>query len=556
MGKIQLEQVNEVSTKLIIAEIERSAQMLDEFVTNPSTASDTLSLQPYSQQIDYLFRHNAALTAIYLFDTRGNQIANHFPPKSMFNQTELSDALIKDPDFKTALTGKKIQNGQSYFTDQTSFINLYNPIYSADNQLVGLAVVPLNLEQLFKDRIQPDDTSARYPLMKNENMEVVMHPAKEQIGLNIVEGRMKKYPNLDYKDLIALDKFQKTHEKGSLSYYSYWWNQVEKHPVLKLNAFRWVKIGNARFNITNTTDFREENSWILQDTLISLGIIVLLLVVVTLLILLFLALANQRQIHNENQRLKERQQFEKEKHALEKSLMQESKLETIGLVTSGIVHDMNNFLTPLIGNLELLMEERKEDISLLYDLQDMHLAAQNGQRLSERVLHFSKDSDSTNKIQSLNDAIEDAIMTMTILIPKKVTILSNIQLHAEAMFEQDEVQVILYNLIMNAVQARSDTTITIALTSPNNLMKKIAEEHSLIYQQTKFAVIEVSDTSGGIDPAVEDKIFTPFFTTKSDEGGTGLGLFILASITKKNDWLVNVQSSPAGTTFSIGIPIL
>lgn len=55
-------------------------------------------------------------------------------------------------------------------------------------------MVPLNLEQLFLAKIQPTDTDQRYPLMKNEKMEVVMHPAKEQVGLNIITGRQKNSP--------------------------------------------------------------------------------------------------------------------------------------------------------------------------------------------------------------------------------------------------------------------------------------------------------------------------------------------------------------------------
>ena len=277
--------------------------------------------------------------------------------------------------------------------------------------------------------------------------------------------------------------------------------------------------------------------------------------VASLLVLMVRLLAKQQHTTNENQRLKEKRQLEAEKHQLEKSLLQESKMETIGLVTTGIVHDMNNFLTPLIGNIELLMTEHTDDPELIADLEDMHYAAKKGQQLSQRILHFSKEKDQTKKVQSLNQAIEEAVTTMKILIPKSVTIIKEIDLSADALFQQDDVQVLLYNLITNAYQAKPDATITVSLTTPSAVMQAKITEGAFIYQNKKLALIQVSDNGPGIDKSIKDQIFTPFLTTRKEEGGTGLGLFIVSSIVKRNSWLMEVTSSKEGTTFSLIIPI-
>lgn len=555
MGKLQLEQVNEVSTKLIAAEVENSARSLDGFVTDTINEKEQLALPDNEKSLAELFKHNEAFAGILLFDANGKEIVAEFPEDRSGPAAELREKVPTDPFFASALKGQVAQNGEAYFINHDSFINLYQPIYNHQAKIRGLAVIPLNLEELFITKIQPADTSRRYPLMKNEAMEVVMHPAKEQIGLNIISGRKQEFPELDYSDLQELDEYQKTHNSGSLSYHSYWWNQEDLSSVLKINAFRWVDIGEARFVVANTSDFYEDNGWILQDTLINLGIVVILLVVASLLVLLFRNYAKQNQVRSENWRLKERQILEAEKHELEKTLLQESKMETIGLVTTGIVHDMNNFLTPLIGNIELLMEERQNDPELLGELEEMREAAKKGQQLSSRVLNFSKENDQVKKIQSLDQAVTEAVKTMQILIPKSVTIESQVTLATKAAFQQDEVQVLLYNLITNAYQARSDATIKVTVTEPDEKMQQIANDHSLIYQDKPLAMIQVTDNGPGIHPEIEDKIFTPFFTTKNNEGGTGMGLFNVASIIKKNDWLIDVESSDNGTTFSIGIPI-
>lgn len=555
MGKTQLEQVNEVSTKLIVAEITSSASELDSFVTDTINTDTPLQLPQQNDLITQFFMRNHAFSGIFLFDKEGQPLESHYSAKNQVTNGTLSKKMTTDPFFQKALKGQVNQNGKVYFIQQNSFFNLYHPIYNTKKELQGLVVVPLNLEQLFLDKIQPTDTEQRYPLMKNEKMEVVMHPAREQIGLNIITGRKKRFPNLDYTDLEKLDAYQKKHEKGSLSYHSYWWNESDLTSVLKLNAFQWVKIGEERFVIANTVDFYQDNGWILHDLLINLGLVVILLMVASLLVLMVRLLAKQQHTTNENQRLKEKRQLEAEKHQLEKSLLQESKMETIGLVTTGIVHDMNNFLTPLIGNIELLMTEHTDDPELIADLEDMHYAAKKGQQLSQRILHFSKEKDQTKKVQSLNQAIEEAVTTMKILIPKSVTIIKEIDLSADALFQQDDVQVLLYNLITNAYQAKSDATITVSLTAPSAVMQAKITEGAFIYQNKKLALIQVSDNGPGIDKSIKDQIFTPFLTTRKEEGGTGLGLFIVSSIVKRNSWLMEVTSSKEGTTFSLIIPI-
>ena len=231
-------------------------------------------------------------------------------------------------------------------------------------------------------------------------------------------------------------------------------------------------------------------------------------------------------------------------------------METIGLVTTGIVHDMNNFLTPLLGNIELLMTEYKDDPELFEDLKDMHFAAKKGQQLSQRILHFSKEQDQIKKVQSLTAAVTQAIAVMKILIPRSVTIKADIELAADALFQQDDVQVLLYNLITNAYQARADATITVSLTTPSAAMQEKIANQAFIYQNKNLAMIQVSDNGPGIDQSIQDQIFTPFLTTRKEEGGTGLGLFVVSSIIKRNSWLLEVTSSTAGTCFSLIIPII
>ena len=100
-------------------------------------------------------------------------------------------------------------------------------------------------------------------------------------------------------------------------------------------------------------------------------------------------------------------------------MMQKSQLETVGLLTTTIVHDMNNFLTPMIGNLQLLIEEYQSNEALVADLNEVYQAAQKGQNLSTNVLRFTKTGIKTKESLSIEEVVSEAIDTMRVLVPKE-----------------------------------------------------------------------------------------------------------------------------------------
>jgi signal transduction histidine kinase len=81
------------------------------------------------------------------------------------------------------------------------------------------------------------------------------------------------------------------------------------------------------------------------------------------------------------------------------------------------------------------------------------------------------------------------------------------------------------------------------------------QNYHSIYRNNKFLLLKIQDTGPGIPKEIENKIFTPFFTTRTSDGGTGLGLFIVSSLIKKNNWLLKLETSPKGSIFSIAIPL-
>ena len=192
---------------------------------------------------------------------------------------DIAETYLKaDPTLESLLgSGSLVQNSSDYFLENQSFVNLYSPIVADDGQITGYFIAPLNLENMFKAEIFSDTSDySGYPLVKNADMKVVIHPVESQVGLDIISGRQEQFPDLDLSDLRRLEEAQLTQEEGTLSYYSYWWDEENPTKVLKLGAFEWIDIGAAHWVIALNSDFYEHNRVPIQNNYILLSLLLLI----------------------------------------------------------------------------------------------------------------------------------------------------------------------------------------------------------------------------------------------------------------------------------------
>jgi two-component system cell cycle sensor histidine kinase/response regulator CckA len=557
MGEHQLAKINDSVIKIMRLEIKSYTLALEDYASNIFSEENYHELIEDTQLDNSLLFKTSAAAGLYLVSPDGTLLSGKDIHTDKFVKEPVNLITFDhDPLYSKALKGKILQNGEAYFAENTSYVNLYRPVYDTEHVLQSILVLPINLEELYQQEIDTTKNQNGYTMVKNEEMKVLMHPSMEQIGLDIINGRKLKYPDLDYSDLVHLENVQKGNEKGTLSYNSYWWTEENPKKVLKISAYEWITIGDAHWIVASSSDFNERNGLALQKNLIILGLLTILLAIIILLAVSFSHYNRQNQAYIENLRLVERQNSLKEKHALEKSMMQKSQLETVGLLTTTIVHDMNNFLTPMIGNLQLLIDEHQSNEALVADLNEVYQAAEKGQKLSTNVLRFTKTGAKTKESLSIDEVVTEAIETMKILVPKKVTLTYHATFVGTTLFEGSDLQVILYNLITNAYQAQPENPhIQVKLEAAANKQLKNFQSHSLAYGKKHFAQLTVTDNGPGIPAEIQNKMFMPFFTTKTESNGTGLGLFIVSSIAKKNDWILQVKSTVYGTTFTIGIPV-
>ena len=475
---------------------------------------------------------------------------------------DIAETYLKaDPTLESLLgSGSLVQNSSDYFLENQSFVNLYSPIVADDGQITGYFIAPLNLENMFKAEIFSDTSDySGYPLVKNADMEVVIHPVESQVGLDIISGRQEQFPDLDLSDLRRLEEAQLTQEEGTLSYYSYWWDEENPTKVLKLGAFEWIDIGAAHWVIALNSDFYEHNRVPIQNNYILLSLLLLISAIILIFILLIRGYNKKNQAYEESQRLIEKQKFENERHRLEKRILKESKLEAIGLLTTTIVHDMNNFLTPILGNAQLLMEDYAENEDLISELKEIYLAAEKGKDLSTNVLRFSKVSEGQqDTAHDLSQVLKETISEITILTPKSIKVESDSApgFLVEG-FDKQDLQVVLYNLLTNAFQA-IDTrpgNVTIRLKKADAECNADLQKRSIVTKYKEYAVLSITDDGPGIAEGLESNdLFDPFFTTKGSNG-SGLGLFVVSSIADKYDWQIRLDRAQKGLTVLVNIPL-
>lgn len=251
-----------------------------------------------------------------------------------------------------------------------------------------------------------------------------------------------------------------------------------------------------------------------------------------------------------NQRVEERalklQQATRQLETTTKQLIMSEKLATIGEITAGVAHEINNPIAVMQGNLEVirdLMGSKAEAAKTEFRLIDEQL-----HRISEivtRLLQFAKPQEYAGYSEQYDVAeiVTDTLPLVQHLL-KKTTIAVEREYRASRLIvmNRTELQQVLVNLMVNAIYAMPDG----GRLTVRTYNRDVGERPGV--------VIEVADTGAGMAPDVMQRIFDPFFTTKGREG-TGLGLSISQMLVSRQGGKMSVESEPGkGTTFAVWLP--
>ena len=243
-----------------------------------------------------------------------------------------------------------------------------------------------------------------------------------------------------------------------------------------------------------------------------------------------------------------------ETRKLEHRIQQAQKMEAIGNLAGGIAHDFNNILSSIIGFTELALDDASEGTLLEDSLQEVYSAGKRAKGLVKHILAFARQSDEKRSPIQPIAIVKEVIDFIRSTIPTTIEIQDDIKSESLILGNSTQVHQILMNLCTNAAYAMEDSGGTLHLSMKDVFIDK--EKLSIGIKTGDYIEIMVSDTGTGIAPEIIDSIFEPYFTTKAQGEGTGMGLAMVQGIVESYGGSINVESRLGkGTTFTIWLPV-
>lgn len=244
-----------------------------------------------------------------------------------------------------------------------------------------------------------------------------------------------------------------------------------------------------------------------------------------------------------------------QKRAAEEKLIQAQKMEAVGQLTGGIAHEFNNMLTVITGTIEILADAVKDNPPLAAITKMISEAADRGAALTSSLLSFARKQSLQPTEIDVNDLLEELAKLLLATFDKKIEIATRLDDSIWLAFaDRGQLSSALLNLAINARDAMLEGG-RLTLTT-RNVVFGIREALAVgAGYAGDYVEIEIADTGTGIPPAILERIFDPFFSTKDVGKGTGLGLSMVFGFVKQSGGHIKIYSEQGhGTSVKIYLP--
>ncbi|NWH05268.1 hybrid sensor histidine kinase/response regulator [Desulfobacter latus] len=242
---------------------------------------------------------------------------------------------------------------------------------------------------------------------------------------------------------------------------------------------------------------------------------------------------------------------------LQNRLQQAQKMEAIGNLAGGIAHDFNNILFPIIGMSEMMMEDLPAGSLELEYANEINKAGHRAKELVSQILAFSRQSDQDKIPIRFQSILKEVLKLCRSTIPANITIAQKIERNCGVVRgNATQLHQIAMNLITNAYHAVQEKNGTI-LVALEEIKINLTNLTNTIINPGTYLMLTVSDDGTGMTKKLKNKIFEPYFTTKEEGKGTGLGLAVVYGIVKDYGGGIDVETEiGCGTTFRVYLPLI
>lgn len=485
----------------------------------------------------FLTKNNDVFIGAIITDLNNRKIYSNLkdikPPEILntsknFDEAKIISKNLSDTGYYEMLVLKRISLGEN------EYLNIF---FYMDLQEIYLKIVaPIRIG------------NGGYSVVKDKDLAIIMHHAKNQIGMDAIYDRSVRYPNLDLRSLRAWLKLQTEKNSGYGILDTYIWDDPKLTPIQRLVAYTTVNIRDEQWIVNSTLPIQE-----ISNPLMQMIMIILIVSSICFGVIIMIAVVLTRVIAREEAQKREINYLREINRGMELTAKQSEEIrhyqrvQSLGIMSSHIAHEFNNYLTPIAVYAELIVDDNEISEENRLMLREMLKSIDTAKNLSRSLLDYARqDTGAILKPLNLTEDIIEAFSVVKQLTPRAVKIFNKFTDRVVfIMGRQGMMQSILMNLSKNAFHAMENS--------------KEKELHITFEQDEKNheAILRVRDTGCGVSNEAKQRIFEPFYTTKGSRQGTGLGLSVVQNVVNSSGGRIDINNRLSiGTEFIIHFPMI
>ncbi len=255
--------------------------------------------------------------------------------------------------------------------------------------------------------------------------------------------------------------------------------------------------------------------------------------------------------------LRARRRVERERAELEAMLQRSRHLESVGRLAGGVAHDFNNLLTVVRSNTQLLLDGPEPGPHWREDVEQIEGAAKRASALTQQLLAFARRETLETSEVDINEPLESMRELLERLCGTSVKLVFDLDPELpRAQLDRTRFEQVVLNLATNARDAMPEGGTLRIRSAPFEVDRKNRSEARGM-PPGRYVWLRVEDDGVGMDEDTQAHVFEPFFTTRREHGGTGLGLATVHGIVAQSSGYVFLESRPEeGTAFDIFFPVV